>query len=80
MTLRKMSAAGDEPVRDGNGLVCEWDATTSQERIAEIEKEFNELTKAGYWAADITAGKEPTIIHKFDAKADILLGPKLQGG
>lgn len=73
MKLKKMSAAGDE-------VVAEWNETTTPEELAKIEKEFNELTAKGYFAGDITAGKEPEIIKKFDPKADILLMPRMIGG
>lgn len=73
MTLRKMSPLGDE-------VLATWDTTTSPADLEAIEKEFNRLVKAGYFAADISPDKEATIIHKFDAKADILLLPLMVGG
>ena len=68
--MRKMSCAGDE-------VVAEWNETASPERIAEIEKEFNDLTAKGFWAADMD---KQEIIHKFDPKANILMMPRVQGG
>ncbi len=71
--LRKMSMKGDEVLQT-------WDTeTTSPEKLKEIEKEFNEMTAKGYFAADITEGKNE-IIRKFDPAADILLMPRMQGG
>ena len=68
--MRKMSGAGDE-------LVAEWNETATPERLLEIEKEFNEMTAKGYWAADIDKSE---VIQKFDPNANILLLPKMQGG
>ena len=52
---------------------------TSPERLAEIETEFNEMIKKGYFAADIT-DKKNEFIKNFDPNADILMIPKIQGG
>lgn len=68
--MRKMSGKGDE-------CVAEWNETASAEELAKIEKEFNELTKAGYWAADMDKSE---IIQKFDPNANILMMPKMAGG
>ncbi len=72
MKLRKMSGKGDE-------VVAEWTETSTPEDLAKIENEFNDCMKAGYFAADISEGKNE-IIQKFDPKADILLLPKMMGG
>ncbi len=71
--LRKMSMKGDE-------VLQEWDTeTATPDKLKEIEKEFNEMTAKGYFAADITEGKNE-IIKKFDPNADTLLIPRMQGG
>lgn len=71
--LRRMSGKGDE-------VVATWDTdTVSPEKISEIETEFNKRMKEGYFAADITDGKNE-LIKKFDPQADIVLIPKMQGG
>jgi hypothetical protein len=71
-TMRKMSHKGDEKVAD----YCE---TTTPERLAELEAEFNKYMEAGWFAADVTDGKS-VLIKKFDPAADILLIPRVQGG
>lgn len=68
--MRKMSGKGDE-------CVAEWNETATPEDLEKIEKEFNDLTAKGYWAADID---KQEVIHKFDPNANILLLPKMQGG
>lgn len=70
MRMRKMSGRGDE-------TVAEWDAATSPERLAEIEREFNGMVRSGYFAADV---KKEEIIQAFDPAADILMIPRMQGG
>ena len=72
-TMVKMSGKGDE-------VVAEYaPGVTSPERLAEIEKEFNEMIKNGYFAADIT-DKKDEFIKKFDPNADILMIPAIRGG
>ena len=68
--MRKMSGKGDE-------CVAEWNETTSPEELAKIEVEFKEMTKNGYFAADIDKGE---LIKEFDPQANILLMPHMQGG
>ena len=76
MALRKLRIAG----RMGDETLAEWDTEkVTWERIAEIEKEFNEKTAQGFWAADI-ADKRDVLIKKFDPNAEILLMPRVQGG
>ena len=70
--MRKMSHKGDEKVAE----YCE---TTSPERIAEIEAEFNRFMEQGWFAANVTDGNA-VLIKKFDPGADILLIPRVQGG
>ena len=77
--LRMICAGGDK-------TLAEWDTeTVSQQRLAQIEKEFNEKVANGWFAADITVGdpKEGTdgkLIRQFDPNAEILLIPRVQGG
>ncbi len=68
--MRKMSAKGDE-------CVAEWNETATPAELEKIEKEFNELTAKGYWAADIDKNE---IIHTFNPEANILMLPRLMGG
>ncbi|MDP3731165.1 MAG: hypothetical protein Q8R34_01575 [bacterium] len=77
--LRMICAGGDK-------TLAEWDpATVTDTRIAEIEAEFNEKMKQGWFAADITVadpktGADGTLIREFNPKAEILLIPRVQGG
>lgn len=72
-TLRKLSQQGDE-------LIAEWEPTTvRRRRLEEIEREFNLLQQKGYFAADITDGRD-LLIDKFDPDAEILMIPRVQGG
>ena len=52
---------------------------SSQQRLAEIEKEFNEKVAQGWFAADISE-KRDVLIREFDPNAEILLIPRVQGG
>ena len=71
--LRMICAGGDK-------TLAEWDTdTVSQQRIAEIEREFNEKVAQGWFAADISE-KRDVLIREFDPKAEILLIPRVQGG
>lgn len=71
--MRMICAGGDK-------TLAEWNTeTTSPERLAEIEKEFNQKMAQGYFAADIS-DKKDVLIHKFDQNAEILLIPRVQGG
>lgn len=72
-SMVKMSGKGDEVVAEYTPGV------TSPERLEQIEKEFNEMIKKGYFAADIT-DKKNEFIKDFDPNADILMIPKIQGG
>lgn len=82
MALRKMrmiSGGGDE-------ILAEWDTeTVSKEKLTEIEAEFNEKMKQGYFAANITVdnpfwGTDGKFIHEFDPNVEILLIPRVCGG
>ena len=83
-TMSVMSTPG--PQKGGHDPVAEWDTeTVSQQRLDEIEREFEAWTAKGYWAADISVadpekGTDGLIIHKFDPKAEILLSPPCAGG
>jgi len=71
--LRMICAGGDK-------TLAEWDTqTVTPERLAEIEKEFNEKTAQGWFAADIS-DKRDVLIRTFDPNAEILLIPRVQGG
>ncbi len=71
--MRKMSPKGDE-------VVSEWDTETATPgELKQIEEEFNQKIKEGYFAADIAEGKNE-IIKKFDPGAEILLIPRMAGG
>ena len=71
--LRMLSAAGDESL-------AEWDTETlSPQRLQEIESEFNEKMRQGFFAVDITEGRNQ-LIRKFDPNAEMLLIPAVRGG
>ena len=72
-TLRKLSSGGDTEV-------ARWDPkTVTPERLAEIEAEFEALQKRGYFAVNITDGRD-VFVDEFDANADLLMIPRVQGG
>lgn len=69
--ITKMNGKGDE-------TVLEYDSeTVSTERLAEIEREFNEMMKKGYIPADLETNE---IIKEFRPNTDILMIPRIQGG
>jgi len=71
--LRMLSAAGDE-------TLAEWETETlSPERLREIENEFNTRMQQGFFAVDITDGRNK-FIRKFDPNAETLLIPAVRGG
>lgn len=76
MALRRMrylSAAGDTQI-------AEYDVEViSDERLREIEKEFNDRVAKGWIAADITDRRD-VLIKEFDPSADILFIPGVHGG
>ena len=72
-TLRQMDGTGDS-------VLAEWDTeTVTPERLAEIEADFKQKLREGYFAADIT-DKKNELVDRFDPNADLLLIPKMQGG
>jgi hypothetical protein len=71
--LRMICAGGDK-------VLAEWDTdTVSQQRLAEIEKEFKEKVAQGWFAADISE-KRDVLIREFNPDAEILLIPRVHGG
>jgi len=71
--LRMICPAGDD-------VIAEWDTEASTpERLAEIEKEFNNRVANGWFAADISKNRG-VLIQQFDPDAEILLIPRVQGG
>ena len=71
--LRMLSAAGDE-------ILAEWDTETiNPERLHEIETQFNSKMQQGFFAVDITDGRNK-FMRKFDPKAETLLIPAVRGG
>ena len=60
----------------GDEVVAEWDVECSPERMAEVEKEFNQKLKEGFFAADLNTNE---VIHEF-RDTDIVLIPKITGG
>jgi hypothetical protein len=64
----------------GDMTLAEWDTETlSPERLHEIEAEFTSKMKQGFFAADITNGRN-ILIKVFDPNADTLLIPHVKGG
>jgi hypothetical protein len=71
--LRMLSAAGDE-------TLAEWDTETLRpDRLKEIEAEFEAKMRQGFFAVDITGGRNK-FIKKFDPNAETLLIPAVRGG
>jgi hypothetical protein len=71
--LRMLSAAGDE-------ILEEWDTeTVTPERLDEIETQFNSKMQQGFFAVDITDGRNK-FMRKFDPNAETLLIPPVKGG
>jgi hypothetical protein len=76
MALRKLRLL----CADGDKTLAEWNTeTTTPEQLHQIELEFEEKMRQGFFAADITDGRN-ILIHKFDRNADTLLIPRVQGG
>lgn len=72
-SLRMISGRGDD-------TLATWDPeTVSPARLAAIEREFQAKQRAGYFAADLTDGRN-TLVKDFDPNADLLLIPRVQGG
>ena len=76
MALRKMRmlcAGGDK-------TLAEWNTDTiSEEQLEQLEAEFNLRMKQGFFAADVTDGRN-VLIRKFDPNAETLLIPRVHGG
>jgi hypothetical protein len=71
--LRVLSPRGDE-------TLAEWDTQTiTPEQLHQIESEFDAKMRQGFFAADVTDGRN-LLIKKFDRNADMLLIPRVQGG
>ena len=76
MALRKMRVMGTA----GDKTLAEWDTETlGSQRLREIEIEFDAKMRQGFFAADITDGRN-ILIKKFDPNADTLLIPPVRGG
>ncbi len=76
MALRNVRMIGP----DGDKTLAEWDTdTVSAEQLEEIQEQFNQKMRQGFFAADITDGRN-ILIQKFDPKANILLIPRVRGG
>jgi len=76
MALRKMRVL----CAGGDKTLAEWDAATvDAKQLNEIEAEFNARMRQGFFAADITDGRN-VLVTKFDPNADTLLIPRVQGG
>jgi len=76
MALRNVRVIGP----DGDKTLAEWDTeTVSREQLDEIEAQFQQKMRQGFFAADITDGRN-VLINKFDPKANILLIPRVRGG
>ena len=72
-SLRKLSSQGDT-------TIAEWDTdTVTPDRLQEIEQEFHNLTKQGWFAADVTDQRD-VLVREFDPQADLLMIPRVQGG
>jgi hypothetical protein len=71
--IRMLCAGGDQ-------TLAEWDTETlSPERLDQLEAEFNQKMRQGFFAADVTDGRN-VLIQRFDPEADVLLIPRVQGG
>ena len=65
---------------DGDKTLAQWDTQTiTPEQLQQIESEFNAKMRQGFFAADVTDGRN-LLIKKFDPNADTLLIPRVQGG
>jgi hypothetical protein len=71
--IRMICALGDK-------TLGEWETDKlSPEKLRELEAEFNAKMQQGFFAADITDGRN-VFVKKFDPNADTLLIPPVQGG
>lgn len=72
-SLRKLSSRGDD-------TVAEWDPQTlTPEDLARIDAEFRRLQAEGYFAFDITDGRNVRA-DRFNPQADLLMIPRVVGG
>jgi len=71
-TMRKLSSLGDTKL-------AEYDVNTDPKLLEKYERDFNDWKARGGLAADVT-DKRNVLIDKFDANADIVLIPRIQGG
>ena len=53
--------------------------TISQKQLDDIQSQFEQKMRQGFFAADVTDGRN-VLINKFDPKANILLIPRVRGG
>jgi hypothetical protein len=64
----------------GDKTLREWDTeSVSPEKLSEIEAEFKTKVQQGFFAADITDGRN-VLVTRFDPNADTLLIPPVKGG
>jgi hypothetical protein len=76
MALRKLRVL----CQDGDRTLAEWDTRTiTPDELHQIELEFEAKMRQGFFAADVTDGRNQ-LIKKFDRNANILLFPRVQGG
>jgi hypothetical protein len=76
MAVRKLRLLCSE----GDKTLAEWDSqTVSPEQLQQIESEFNSRMRQGFFAADVTEGRN-VLVKKFDPNAELLLIPRVQGG
>ena len=65
---------------DGDRTLAEWDTCTiTPDELRQIESEFEVKMRQGFFAADVTDGRNK-LIKEFDRNAHILLIPRVQGG
>jgi hypothetical protein len=76
MALRKMRML----CVGGDKTLAEWDTqTVSPEQLEQLETEFKFRLKQGFFAADVTDGRN-VLINQFNPDAETLLIPRVQGG
>ena len=72
-TIRMLCAGGDK-------TLAEWNPETIEaEKLEEIQRAFQQKMKEGFFAADVTDGRN-VLTKRFDPNADLLLIPRVQGG
>jgi hypothetical protein len=76
MALRKLRLLCAE----GDKTLAKWDSQNiTAEELREIADEFEAMMQKGFFAADVTDGRN-VLIKKFDPNADTVLIPRVQGG